>query len=195
MAVYEGILQEVSDGQVLSSEGTGGSWTHRWGITRYHRTGVDRQAGWVQRQFLDIGDTRIVNVVLTPQYDALVQEAVGQEVALSMTGPTADKGGRKTLVAMRTSKGITRPSRKLLLAGSTWLVLKHVLLSPVLIIIAFLFAWLASIISGWLGMAVLAAAVPVLIWFLTMPFVYAVRTFRAARALNKAPLTTFARTV
>ena len=60
-------------------------------------------------------------MVLTPQYDALVQEAVGQEVALSMTGPTADKGGRKTLVAMRTSKGSRGQAQELLLAGSTWL--------------------------------------------------------------------------
>jgi hypothetical protein len=193
MAVYEGILQEVSDGEVLSSEGTGGYWTHRWGITRYHRTGVDRQAGWVQRNLVDIGDTRITNVVLTPHDDALLKEAVGQEVALSMTGPGASSGGRKTLVAIRTPRGITRPSRKLLLLGSAWLVLKHVLLAPVLMIIAFLFAFLASIISGWLGIAVLVAAVPVLLWWLTMPFVYAVRTFRAAGALDKAPWTTAAR--
>jgi hypothetical protein len=189
MAVYEGVLHEISGGNVISSEGTGGYYTPRWGITRYKKTGVDQQAGWVQRQFLDIGETRITNVVLTPQYDALVQEAVGQEVALSMTGAAASKGGRKTLVAMRTSKGITRPSRKLLLAGSTWLVLKHVVLAPVLVIIGFLFAFLASIISGSVGMAVLAAAIPVLIWWLMMPFVYAVRTFRAAGALDKAPWT------
>jgi hypothetical protein len=195
MGVYEGVLKELSEGEVISSEGTGGYWVHRWGTSRYRKTGVDPQAGWVRRQFLDVGDTRIANVVVQPHYDALLQEAVGQEIAVSMIGPGASSGGRKTVIVLPTPKGITRPSRTEIIAASIWQALKHVILAPILVLMALFFAYVVGAISNWVGMAILVAAVPILLWWLAAPFVFAIRTFRAAGAVDKTPWTEAAPTM
>jgi hypothetical protein len=194
MAVYEGTLEQVSGGEVVSSEGTGGYFTHRMGVTRFRRTGVDRQAGWIRRQFVDIGGTRIKNVMVTPLVDELLKEAVGQEVALSMIGPPADHDGRHTVVAIRTPKGgLQRPSRKLILVGSIVLVFNHWLTAPFLALILLVPAWLASLLYFPLWWVGLAGAVLAGIWWMILPFVYAARTFRAADALSRLrpPLTEY----
>jgi hypothetical protein len=59
MTVYKGVLHEISDGEKISSEGTGGYYTENMGIGRWHKTGVDRQAGFVRREIVRIGDARI----------------------------------------------------------------------------------------------------------------------------------------
>ena len=45
----------------------------------------------MRRHFADIGGTRIRNAILAPYYDELLQEAVGQEVGLSITGPAPEQ--------------------------------------------------------------------------------------------------------
>jgi hypothetical protein len=183
MAVYEGVLQKISGGNVISSEGRGGYFTHNMGITRHHKVGVDSQAGFTRRLFVDIGETRIKNVMLAPYFDELLQEAVGEEVALSMTGPEPSSGKRHTVVAIRTPKGgVNRPSRKLLLIGSIVLVIKGWIAAPILFAILVLLAIVAGSIYGpllWVGLVVAIAAG---IWLMVSPFVQATRTFRAARA-------------
>jgi hypothetical protein len=186
MAVYEGVLQKISGGKVISSEGRGGYWTHNMGITRYHKTGVDAQAGWTRREFVDIGDTRIRNVMLMPYYDELLQEAVGQEVALSVTGPPENKAGRNTVVAIRTPEGgVVRPSGKQLLIASIREVLLWWFAAPfVTAILVFASFLVAKITYGpivWVGLVV---AVAVGIGWMVWPFVRVRRMFRAAAALQ-----------
>lgn len=184
--VYEGVLERMSPGEVLSSQGTGGYFTDRGvNITRYHKTGVDPQGGWIQHQFVDVGGMRIKNVVLRPYQDALLEEAVGEEVALSVTGPAADSHGRHTVVAIRTPRaGIDRPSGKLLLASSAWLVLKHWVLAPFLFLIVLLAAWLASQVYAPLLSIGAWLAFSVTIWFMVVPFFQLAKVYRAASALD-----------
>jgi hypothetical protein len=191
MAVYEGVLERLAEGDEISSEGTGGYFTHRLGITRWHRTGVDPQAGMVQRQFADVSGTRLRNLILPRYYDDLLEEALGEEVALSVIGPAApDNPGRHTVVAVRTPRaGLERPSGKRLLAGSIWLVLKHWITAPIVFLILLIPAWMASVIwmpLGWVG---LLGAVALSLWWMIVPFPSIRRTVRAAGALDDLPST------
>src|SRR5262245_20972545 len=98
MTVYKGVLHEISEGEKISTEGTGGYYTHRMGITRWHKTGVDRQAGFIRREILHVGDTRIRNVMLMPYFDTLLREAMGKEVALSVDGGPPEEFSRHTVL-------------------------------------------------------------------------------------------------
>jgi hypothetical protein len=193
--VYEGVLERMSPGEVLSSEGTGGYATDRGiNITRWHATGVDPQRGWIQRQFVDIGGTRIKNVVLRPYQNALLEEALGEEVALSVMGPPADSGRRHIVVAVRTPQaGIDRPSGKLLSASLAWLVLKHWVLAPFVFAMLLLFAWLASTVYAPLLEIGAWIALGVAIWFMVVPFFQMAKVSKAASALDKAPWVSLAR--
>lgn len=104
--IYEGTLRSISGGSEIQGV-TRSYWTHNMGITREHRVGGDVQHGYIRREFVDIGDTRIIGLVLTPLYDELLQEAVGKQIALSCIGP---EKGRVTVVAMQTPDGgLTKP--------------------------------------------------------------------------------------
>jgi hypothetical protein len=200
VAVYEGVLRKVSEGNVISSEGRGGYYVERFGVTRYRKGVVDDQAGWTRRQFVDIGETRIRNVMLMPYHDALLQEAVGEEVALSMTGPEANSPKRHTVLAIRTPKGgVNKPTGKHLWVGAImntlrcWFgaviltaILSFVLLIVAGLIAAFLFdssvpAFVVGLVVG--GVVALA----VLIVLMAAPIVDATRAFRAASALDEKP--------
>jgi hypothetical protein len=177
MTVYQGVLEKISGGRTISSEGAGGYYTHNVGIERYHKTGVDTHAGWTQRQFVDIGGIRIKNVMLTPLHDELLQEAVGEKVALSMTGPRPSSGNRHTVLAVRTPKaGIDRTSRSTLMTATFVWVLRY---------------WVVAVVVGILlaiaGQIVLKTTVVGLafavIWAIR-PFVLSRRMFAAAGALG-----------
>ena len=47
--VVEGVLEKISGGNKISSEGTGGYYTENVNIGRWHKTGVGAQAGWIKR--------------------------------------------------------------------------------------------------------------------------------------------------
>ena len=137
MTVYKGVLHEISEGEKISSEGTGGFYTQNMGIGRWHKTGVDRQAGHIRREVVQIGDTRIRNLMLAPVFDTLLREAIGKEVALSVDGGPPDKFERHTVFAMRTpGAGVVRPPLGLIIFGSIMLCLKF---------------WLAAIVGGIFG--------------------------------------------
>jgi hypothetical protein len=112
--VYEGLLKTVSGGNVVTSPDSG-YWTHNMGISRFHQTNRDIQSGYTRREFVDIGDTRLKGVLLSPLYDALLLEAIGKEIAVSVVGPTR---GRTTVVALRTPDGgLNKPPLARLLLG------------------------------------------------------------------------------
>lgn len=177
--VYEGVLHGISGGEVI--QGTGGGTSTTVVVTDYSATAYTRerapkdalgQKGWTRREFVDIGDTRIRNLVLTPYYDELLKEAVGQEVAISVTGTDPSKNLRHTVMAIRTPRGgLNRVSRKVLLAGSiVWLV-KFWIGAPILALLILLAAAVAGKIFEpllWIGVAVAAIA---FVYLLVLPFV------------------------
>jgi hypothetical protein len=194
MAVYEGVLETMSQGEVLSSGGTGGYATDRGvNIARFHTTGVDPQNGWIQRQFVDIGGTRLKNVVVQPYQNALLEEAVGQHIALSVLGPPADSGGRHVVVAIRTARaGVDRPSRNVLLGSSSWLVVKHCVTAPFLFLILLLGSWLVS--QVWSPLMEVGAwmAFGATVWWMVVPFFRIANVVKAASALDEAHPATLA---
>ncbi len=134
MTVYKGVLHEISDGEKISSEGTGGYMTNNMGIARWHKTGVDRHAGFIRREIMRIGDTRIRNVMLMPIFDTLLREATGKEVALSVDGGPPEEFKRHTVLAIRTpDAGVVRPPMGRMIFAS--------------IIVWFRF-WLTAIVGG-----------------------------------------------
>ncbi len=134
MTVYKGVLHEISEGETISSEGTGGYFTHRMGITRFHRTGVDPQKGFIRREIVRIGDTRIRNVMLMPQYDTLLREAMGKPVAISVDGEDPESFERHTVLAIRTpDAGVRRPPLGAMIVGSLMLLFRF---------------WLTAIVGG-----------------------------------------------
>jgi hypothetical protein len=187
VAVYEGVLETMSQGEVLSSGGTGGYATDRGvNIARFHTTGVDPQHGWIQRQFVDIGGTRLKNVVVKPYQDALLEEAVGQHVALSVLGPPADSGGRHVVVAIRTPRaGVDRPSRKVLLGSSSWLVVKHWVTAPFFFLILLLGSWLMSQVYAPLLELGAWIAFGVMVWWMVVPFFRISKVVKTATALDE----------
>ena len=178
MAVYEGVLTTISGGEVISSEGTGGYWTHHGWNSKYRKTGVDQQAGSTRREFVDIGGTRIKSVILTPYYDQLLQEAVGEEIAVSMIGPAPSSSKRHTVVAMRTPKGgLNRPSQTELFRASTGLLFRH---GVAMVVIFGILTFISVKILGSVGW--LLGAAWVILW--TISFSRSIReSYRAAAAL------------
>jgi hypothetical protein len=199
MAVYEGILRRFSGGNVIGSGGGGTYYDFDSGLIMNRRGPRVQQAGCIRREFVDIGETRINNVVLTPYQDALLQEALGQEVALSMIGPKPDSQKRHTVVAMRTPRGgVNRPSKKKLWAAAIFSTLLNWIVGAVLGTLVFFLviaaiAWGAyAIHRNWdlFVVIVFAEAVVALgffVWMIVSPVVNARRVLRAATALDGPP--------
>jgi hypothetical protein len=178
MAVYEGVLHGISGGNVISSVGTRITAIQHRNRTTVRHSGVDWQAGFTHREFVDIGDTRIKNLMLMPYYDELLQEAIGSEVALSMIGPPPSSDKRHTVVAMRTPKGgLNRPSRTQLVRGSMKFVFRYSIAG---LVIGGILAFIGARIAGDPG-ALLGAAF-VILWEVSL-FRSLRKTFRAAAAL------------
>ena len=191
MTVYKGVLHEVSEGDVISSEGTGGYYTHNVGITRWHKTGVDPQKGFVRREIVRIGDTRIRNVMLMPLYDVLLREAIGKEVALSIDGGPPDDFKRHTVIAMRTpDAGVRRPPVWAMIFSSFMLVFRFWLTAIVGGFIVTLFTWLVlgRLIGKLIGDSELGAligfglGIPFILFFLLKPFQIIYKTFKLRSA-------------
>jgi hypothetical protein len=193
MAVSEGVLEIV---QVrCPSEGTGGYAADRGvNITRFHATGVDPQGGWMQRQSVDIDGIRIKNVVARPDQDALLEAAVGGQVARTLTVPLVDSARRHVVVAIRRpSAGIDSPSGRLFFAASSRLVLKHWLTASFLLLFLLFLAWPASLLHSPLLSLAAWTASGVAVWWMVAPFVQRTTAVPAASALDKAPWISLAR--
>jgi hypothetical protein len=193
--VYEGVLREVGEGTTIV--GTGGGKQTTIILGPYGGTIRERdippsdymdQIGWIQRSYMDVGDTRIRNVVVLPVHDEMLREAVGQEVALSILGPGPESHKRNSVIATRTPRvGVFRPPRKVILWNSIKQTLKYWLVSPILaFIIVMVGAALGKFVYEplfYLGLA--AAAVAFVTWIL-LPIFGAARVFKAAGALKQS---------
>src|SRR4051794_16738302 len=99
--VYQGILKELSGGSVVETDS--GYVTVRMNVARYHKHKSDFE-GWTRREYIVLDDTKIRNVMLQPLLDQLLQEAMGQEVAVSVNGDAAagELMKKHVVVAIRT---------------------------------------------------------------------------------------------
>ena len=163
------------------------------GITRFHKTGVDQQAGFIRREIVRIGDARIRNVMLAPMFDTLLREAMGKEVALSVDGGPPDEFKRHTVLAIRTpGAGVVRPPLGRMILGSILIWFKFWLTA----IVGGFFVTLVAVFAGGLvsrllgddegyayGMFVgLGLGGLFVLYFLLKPFQIIFRTFRLRSA-------------
>jgi hypothetical protein len=118
MPVTEGVLTRLGSSSVISGAGTG----LRVEGDTVRRTGVDIQRGWVQFQLVDIGDTQLKNVMTSPLHADMLEEALGEPVAISWHGPDVNSGRRHTVVAVRTPKRGVDKSPGLMFVSIVWLV-------------------------------------------------------------------------
>jgi len=174
--VHEGVLTKVSGGATINSPGSV-DYVPTYGdrYTRVKRRG-DIHHGTTRREFVEIGGTRVHGLMLSPLYDELLIESVGQEVALSVIR----QKGRRLVVAIRTPDGgLHKPSLIGtlfgMLVGLIWAVIGTAFFAAVAFIPA---AILTDVETG----VLIAAAVGVLLllWVLTQ---FAVR-LRARAALG-----------
>jgi hypothetical protein len=189
--VYQGILKELSGGNVVTTDR--GYVTVNMNIARYHKQKSDFE-GWTRREYIVIDDTKIRNVMLQPLLDQLLQESMGQEVAISVNGD-AEAGHltkKHVVVAIRTpAEGLVRTPRKLMLVGVAMLTFRY---------------WLTALIAGGFAMLVLGVAIGgsthstagaaagallglgVLAYFLVKPFRLMSKSWRAWSALDGVSL-------
>ena len=179
MTIYSGVLDRISGGEVISSDPRRVVYTENMGIVHEHRQGVDIQAGWIRREFVDIGGVRIKAVMLTRLHDALLEEAVGQHVALSLTGPPANKNKRHTVIAIWTPRAaVDRPSVSMLVLVALVWILKFFIAG------AFIGVVLAVVLGLFFGLpGVVAGVVVGLLWGL-WSFVLTFQMFQARNALK-----------
>jgi len=160
VAIYQGVLEQISGGSVVSSE-PAVVWTSEGlgGTTRVHQGVRDAHRGWVNRQFVDIGGKRLVNVMFTQLCDELAQEAIGQEVTLAVWTPSNSDRHRKTVLGIRTPRmGTVKPGLPMLLMGAVWGTIKVWIAVIAVLVLTFIPAGIAAAIFGWvIGLPILIA--------------------------------------
>jgi hypothetical protein len=184
--VVEGVLEKISGGNVISSEGTRAYTTKKLGgLYKTKEAGADIHAGWTRREFIDIGGQRIRTLDLTPYYDQLLQEAVGEEVALSLDAKELTSDKRRTVIAIRTPKaGVARPSRTQIWMASIVWSFKSLVAGGCFFFMLLVLALFISAASDNLAFAVALAGLGVFLYFLIKPLINARRSFKAASALD-----------
>jgi hypothetical protein len=194
--VYEGTLNELSDGKEIQADPNKGYWTSNMGITRFHRAHVP-QEGFILRDYIDVGGTRIRNVSARPDYDAFLKEAIGQEVTVSILGGAPDSSKRHTVIALRTPRaGLLRPRTWQLALAAVVAVFRSWIAAVVGAFFVFFGIWLVLgvllriIFSTGALVSAIIGAVAALVWllyFASRPFIWFFETARAARAIDEGP--------
>lgn len=152
MAVYRGILHKMSGGSGVTGSGS-------------------QPTGLMRREFIEIGDKHVKNVVLSNYHDELLVDAVGQEVQFSTIEPF----------------GLTRSHRVVAVRRPNGQVEKSGFFSTVsMIVVTILLYWFLAVIVGGIlyfiaaGQAPLVLVAEVVFVFLALwPILSGVRTFRA----------------
>jgi hypothetical protein len=188
VALYHGILETISGGNVVSS-----APSHVWaseglgGTTRVHQGGFDPHRNWVNRQFVDIGGQRLTNVMVTQLCDELLLEAIGEEVTLAVFTPSNSRRHRQTVLGVRTPKmGVVKPGLATLLLGAIWGSIKVWIAAIVLTLFSLLPAGVVGKIFGRTpGLLVLAAGVVLAIWLVAASLRGYVRMIGVWRSLPR----------
>ena len=158
MSVYEGVLEKISDG-----------FTHE---------GRREKSGRSTREFIDIGDHHLRNVRLENYHDSVLQDAMGQVVAVSVVGRDRASGAApKWVMAVQTgSRGVVRIAGAALFGELLWKAVKSWILALIF----------GSIVIGigrsFTPLVVVGAAIIVL--GVLGPVLYAVLVMRAWGALG-----------
>lgn len=169
MAVYEGVLEQMSGGGRVSEDAVVVD-EDGWVVGR--RRGDNR----IRRAFLEIGGKHVKDVVLSPYHDQLLVDSIGEDVALSTFGRRT-----KQVVAVRTRRGVDRPGFFRVLWGMVAAIVVYWVFA---FIVASFFLGAGALFPAqedllfWVGNAVV---IVLLVW----PFVRYVRIFRARGALKQ----------
>ena len=141
VSVYKGVLEEIGPGKDIP-KGTG-VWTTRITYGGYGSAVTKERknplGGWTRRDFIDVGGTKISQVLLAPEFESLLNSAVGQEVEIGVS-----KNGKGYKVeAIRTPRdGVVKPSLLSMLFVYFVVLLKMV----VVLVVAALIGLVASAI-------------------------------------------------
>ena len=186
------MLSELGAGEVI--QGTGGYTVERVTVTDFAVTVSTRevkprdaynQKGFILRENVDIGETRIRNVSIVPPWDQLLREAIGQEVALSVVGPEPGSFTRHTVLALRSAReGVVRPSKPILIYGTLRTFIKYWLLAPLAFVLLLIPAFIVGKIFAPLGYLGFAVAIIGLLYYIVVPFLMVRRTLAATAALG-----------
>ena len=138
-----------------------------------------------QAEFVDIGGRRIQSLMLMPYQDELLQEAVGEEIALSINANEVTSRKRHTVVAIRTPKGgVNKPTKAQLRVSATVNTIKFWVAAVLLFFLTLIVAFTLMAIWWPLFFVGLLVAVGVGVWWAIKPFKMARRAFQAAAALD-----------
>ena len=180
MPVYEGILSKVSSGQVITSAPrTVRTTVSPFGIARSKGEGYARQAGFTRREFIQVGDARITQVMLHAVL-RLAPRGSGRQVRRGQHRQDRPQEHRDcdADAGRRTGQARTREADP----DGIWLVLRTWF-------VAVIFgAILTLILAAFLGNAGIAIGVLLTLAFALWPFLHFWRTFRARTALDAVPL-------
>ena len=189
--VIKGTLSEISQGkqivnkELVVREGFGGVVRGKW-----RSRPLD---GYIRHPSARIGNATVLNLILPWDYDELLMQAVGQEVALSISGQP--KGSQRHIVmAMRTPEaGLVRKSASktflssIIEVGINWIAAPFVALAATLVALVLL--WFINAVSGinaWYLALVVGAAV--FVFFLLNPLFSIRRERKELSALDNVLL-------
>jgi ABC-type multidrug transport system fused ATPase/permease subunit len=161
VAVYEGVLRQISAGFV--------------------HEGRREKSGRSTREFVEIGAEHLRNVRLENYQDSLLQQAIGEDVAVSVVGrqrPSGDKP--KSVMAVQTpGRGVVRINGASLFGELIWKTLKSWIIALIIGGIVLAIGRSSSLLTV-LGGAIIAFGV-------FGPLVYDVMVLRAWGALEGRP--------
>ena len=152
MAVFEGILKEMSGGtQQLS---------------------VDRaDNAFIRHEYIQIGDQRIKSIRVLAYHNALLEKVIGQQVKLSVY----KGGGQYALVAMRLPDGtVERIDRGTVLGPMIMFGIQRIVAAAVLVVIGLIVGGLAHAPLVTVAFVALAAWL-LFSWFRTWSGMFAAR--------------------
>jgi hypothetical protein len=190
--IIKGTLSEISQGEKIinevyrEKEGIGGVVQGKWKSLPLN--------GYIRHRSARIGNETVLNLILPWDYDELLMQAVGQEVALSISGQP--KGSQRHIVmAMRTPEaGLVRKSSSKAILSSiievaiNWIAAPFVSLVAILVTLTLL--WFINAVSGIAvsGYLALVVGAAVLVFFLLNPLFSIRRERKELSALDNVLL-------
>jgi hypothetical protein len=170
--VYKGILHQMGSGESIESDRV--IVVHRPGYSRIRKQRV-RYDGWMRRSFIRIGDTEIRNVLLRPNWDEYLEEAIGQEVELSVGGPPGQTQSSHPVAALRTPRaGLLKPSNAYLAGGFVRALIMSFVAALLVGGIATLLSWLVlgRVIGAVIGSSSTGALIGFFLGLLFIPAIF-----------------------
>jgi hypothetical protein len=103
--VVEGLVKYTSDPRTISGEPARVVFTKGLGGTvQMHQQGRDVQRGMIRRDVLEIGDTRLTNVILQRKPNAILEEAIFRNEPVGMVLSKPNKAKRQQVIAIKSPR-------------------------------------------------------------------------------------------